>query len=110
MAKNEVTAITVDGEIYVRQAETVPANSNIKIVILQRGWVMIGRWSQNGEMCALDDASTIRVWGTTKGLGELALGGKTSKTVLDRCGRVDFHILTTVAVLNCAEDKWRASL
>lgn len=108
MAKKD--SITVDGIEYVKKGTEAPKNSSIKIVVLQRGWVMIGRWSQEGDMCALDDAYNIRIWGTTSGLGQLALEGKQSATKLDKVGHVDFHILTTVAVINCAEQVWNAEL
>lgn len=78
----------------------------MKIVVLQRGWVLVGRYSENGERCALDNASVIRAWGTTRGLGEIAEAGPTSSTKLDPCGHVDFHVLTTVLILNCREEKW----
>lgn len=103
MAKD---SITVDGVEYVKKGSEEPKNSNIKIVILQRGWVVIGRWSQEGDMCALDNAYVIRTWGTTNGLGELALEGKKSGTNLDKAGHIDFHILTTVATINCVESVW----
>lgn len=84
--------------------------SNIKIVVLQRGWVMIGRWSEKGDICSLDDAYVIRRWGTTKGLGQLALEGKQSGTTLDKAGHVDFHRLTIVTTLDCKEDLWDKEL
>ena len=102
----EITKIEVDGEVYIKGDSQIPKNSNIKIVILQRGWIFIGRWSQNGDMCSLDDAYVIRTWGTTNGLGELALEGKQSSTKLDKAGHIDFHILTVVATLNCNDKKW----
>lgn len=102
--------ITVDGEVYVKESATEPKNSNIKIVILQRGWVFIGRWSEDGDKCALDNAYVIRRWGTTDGLGELALGGKNSDTKLDKAGRVEFHRLTIVATLNAKEELWEREL
>lgn len=102
--------ITVDGVEYVKKGSEEPKNSNIKIVILQRGWVFIGRWSEQGDMCALDNAYTIRVWGTSKGLGELALEGKQSATKLDKAGHVEFHKLTTVAVINATEALWDKEL
>lgn len=110
MSKDEVTEIKVDGQIFVRKGDEEPKNSTIRIVILQRGWIVIGRWSQDGDMCALDTAYVIRVWGTTKGLGELALEGKTLSTKLDKAGHVDFHILTVVAVLHCKESVWDKEL
>lgn len=108
--KTAIDEITVEGRRYVPADSLPPKSSDIRIVVLQRGWVMVGRWSQDGEMCALDDAAVIRQWGTTRGLGEIAQGGPTSSTKLDPCGHVDFHILTTVVVLCCREDKWAGRL
>lgn len=112
MAKSD-TEIEINGELYVKkgsEGSEGPKNSNIKIIVLQRGWVMIGRYSQKEDACSLDDASVIRTWGTTKGLGELAFGGPTSTTKLDKTGHVDFHILTIVASINCVESKWEKEL
>ncbi len=106
----KANTITVDGIEYVKKGSEEPKNSNIKIVILQRGWVMIGRYSENGDMCSLDNAYVIRSWGTTKGVGELALNGKQSGTKLDKAGHVEFHRLTTVATINCKEDLWESEL
>jgi hypothetical protein len=83
---------------------------DIKIVILQRGWVMVGRLSRQGSDCTLRDASVIRAWGTTKGLGEIALGGPTSSTTLDKAGIVQFDYLTVVATISCEASKWEKSL
>jgi hypothetical protein len=108
--KDDKVQITIDGIEYVRKDSDEPTNSNIKIVVLQRGWVFIGRWSEDGDNCALDNAYVIRVWGTTKGLGELALEGKQSSTKLDKAGRVEFHRLTVVATLNAKEELWEKEL
>jgi hypothetical protein len=97
--------IVVDGVTFVAKSEP----SDVKIVILQRGWVMVGLWSQDGEMCHLDNASVIRVWGTTKGLGEL-VSGPTSATKLDKAGHVEFHILTVVAMLDAEAEAWASLL
>lgn len=71
-----------------------------KIVVAQRGWVLVGDYSIEGDdEIVLTNASVIRIWGTTKGLGELALSGPTSKTILDPAGTVRFHRLTVVLVL-----------
>jgi len=102
--------IELNGKKYVEVGSQEPKNSDIKIVILQRGWVMIGRFSKKGDMCALENAHVIRLWGTTRGLGELALEGKQTNTRLDKAGHVEFHILTVVASINCADNKWDAEL
>lgn len=98
--------ITVDGTTYTRQDQPAP----IRIVILQRGWVMVGRYTENSDRVTLTDAHVIRYWGTTKGLGQLAAEGPTSKTILDPAGRVEAHILTTVAVMDCDLAVWETVL
>lgn len=80
----------------------------IKIVILQRGWVFIGKFSQEGQECKLENAFNLRRWGTTEGLGELALKGKQTETKLDKVGTVTFHELTTVALIECDQDVWKS--
>ena len=80
--------------------------SEIKIAILQRGWVFVGKFSKQGSACKLTDAHNIRTWGTTKGLGELASDGPTSTTKLDKVNDVVFHELTTVALIDCDKKSW----
>lgn len=100
----------VDGERYIK-ASTVNADSPVKIVILQRGWVMVGRLEREGSDCKLHNASVIRKWGTSKGLGELAEGGPKPGTTLDKCGGVvEFDYLTVVASISCEELKWENEL
>ncbi len=79
---------------------------DIRIVILQRGWVMVGVYGRDGEDCWLDNASVIRRWGTSRGLGELAAGGPLENTKLDPAGRVEFHALTAIATIRCEANKW----
>lgn len=98
--------ITVNGKVYY--SEPKQFDGPIKIVILQRGWVMIGRLERNGSDCKLHNASVIRKWGTTRGLGELAEKGKLSDTILDECGGVvEFDWLTVVATIAVDETKWK---
>jgi hypothetical protein len=78
----------------------------IRIVILQRGWVAIGKLYQKGLNCRLEKSSIIRRWGTSKGLGELANEGKKSETILDYAGDIEFHKLTEVANLKVNESLW----
>jgi hypothetical protein len=80
--------------------------SDQRIVVLQRGWVAIGKWSQTGPECTLTDASIIRRWGTTKGLGELAANGPLSDTKLDHAGTLRFHELAVVMTFDTDAAKW----
>lgn len=116
-------SIVLNGVKYVEEKEALKAisdaskkkggkvylglsGSEIKIAILQRGWVFIGRFTKNGTDCKLTDAYNIRTWGTTKGLGELAENGKTDKTNLDKVNDVLFHELGIVALLDVNMEKW----
>lgn len=78
----------------------------LRIVILQRGWVVVGRVHAEGAETRIESASVVRRWGTTAGLGEIALNGPTKKTVLDPCGTVRVHELAIVAQMDCNEGAW----
>ena len=109
MSKPEV--IKIDDVEYVRKGVEQDVKGYLKIVILQRGWVMVGKLERNGSDCTLHNASNIRRWGTTKGLGEIAVGGPTKDTVLDKCyGEVQFDYLTIIASISCKEEKWAGKL
>jgi hypothetical protein len=104
-----VDKVSINGVSYVREdcVQKEEIKGDIKIVILQRGWVMIGRFERSGSDCKLHNASVIRNWGTKNGLGELALKGKLNDTIMDKCnGLVEFDYLTMVASICCKEDVW----
>jgi hypothetical protein len=85
-------------------------DGGVKIVVLQRGWVAVGRYSQNGSDCKLSDAAIIRKWGTTKGLPEL-VSGPTKDTILDKTDKpISFHELTVVLTLDAEEAGWKKHL
>ena len=75
----------------------------VRIVIAQAGWVFVGEYeySEKLDTVFLSSASCIRVWGTTAGLGELALKGKTPKTVLDFMGEVQIPNNSIISTLRC---------
>lgn len=106
--ETEIDKVVIKGITYV------PENSikqeytgDIEIVVLQRGWVFIGRLEKDGNLCKLHNAYNIREWGTTKGLPEL-INGPTSSTKLDKCeGIVKFDWLTTICTINVNPEKWK---
>ena len=84
---------------------------NTKIVILQYGWVLVGNFTRDNDKCFLENSSVVRVWGTEKGLGEIALNGPTKSTTLDpNNGLVEFDADSIVATLTCNGSKWVKSL
>ena len=102
MAKLEIEV----SETELRKLKGNCSESPVKIVILQRGWVFVGRFKKTGSDCVLENAHCIRQWGTTKGIGEL-VSGPTSSTKLDNAGTVRFNELTIVALVDCEESGWK---
>ena len=101
-------SININGEVYYK-TPSKEASGGIKICVLQRGHVLIGRFEKNDDSseCKLHNASVIRSWGTTKGLGELAQNGPLEGTNLDKCnGLVEFDYLTVIFTLSVEESKW----
>lgn len=79
--------------------------SEKRIVIVQSGWVFVGDYELD-DCVRLTNASCIRVWGTTAGLGQLALKGPQKNTVLDFTGVVDVPLTSVVATLRCNPEVW----
>ena len=109
MSKTEINEVEINGVQYVRKDSITSKqefDGEIKIVILQRGWIYIGRFERNGNDCKLHNAYNIRSWGTTKGLPEL-VNGATTSTKLDKCeGIVEFDWLTTVHTITVNSSAW----
>ena len=104
-----VSEMEINGVAYVpkSQVSLKQPEGDVKIMVLQRGWVMVGRLERSGSECKLHQASVIRQWGTSKGLGEIAMEGPKSSTKLDKCGGiVEFDYLTVVCSIACEESKW----
>lgn len=106
--------ININNETYIAEKDVKAqlSKKNItpskkQIVILNRGWVVVGDYSEKGDECTITDSSVIRVWGTTKGLGELAENGPLTNTKLDPCPNVYFHKMTMVARMNVNEANWK---
>ena len=78
----------------------------IRIVILDKGFVSVGVWTEGESWCSLDNAAIVRRWGTTKGLGEIAENGPTSATILDPTPRQRFPLHSIVNTLECDQKKW----
>lgn len=103
----EMSSITINDVEYIPASEAGPRPETSKqIVILQRGWVAIGDLSKNGEEFTLNNAQIIQRWGTTKGLGQLALEGPQRETKLMPAGTMRFHELTVIARMDVDASKW----
>lgn len=78
--------------------EQVPAfmDDGRYIVVLQRGWVMVGNITKEGDYIKMTNVSNIEYWGTTEGLGQLANSGPTETTRLRRTPDLFVHELTVI--------------
>jgi hypothetical protein len=76
------------------------------IAVLDRGWVFIGRVEESPSSITLNHAACIRYWGTTKGIGQLALEGPQSQTKIDEAGTVTVPRHAIVCLLDVVEAKW----
>ena len=58
-------------------------NHGYCIVVLDKGFVYVGTLITGAKFITIENAQCVRRWGTTKGLGQLALEGPQSNTRLD---------------------------
>ncbi len=91
--------MNVDGVEY----EPVQVSEKYQIIVCHRGFVFAGFVSDSDSEVVIRRAVNIRAWGTTDGLGQLAISGVTHKTVLDLCGTVRVHPLSIVCRLDSVE-------
>lgn len=96
----------IDEVKYIRADKADVKPTKKQIVVLQRGWVVIGDVSKDENEVTISNCSVIRVWGTSNGLGEIAENGKTDKTKLDPCPDIIAHPLSVVLYMNVNESKW----
>lgn len=94
------------------QNNRLAPDGEIRIAVLQRGHIVVGRYSQDGEIGRLDNASVVRRWGTSEGLGELAERGplpessSNGPTRLDKCPTVQFHTREVIFLMEVNADAW----
>jgi len=106
--EQKITEVEINGIMYVPKdsVKYMQYDGDIKIVVLQRGWIYIGRFERVGNDCKLHNSYNIRVWGTTKGLPEL-VNGATKDTKLDKCdGIVEFDWLTVIHTITVNSKSW----
>lgn len=97
--------ITIDDVKYVR-ADSIPnTDGDIKIVVLDRGFVYVGHVSVDSDFVVIKNAKNIRQWGTTKGLGEL-VNGPLTNTKLDNVGTVRAPSRALISLIDVEQAKW----
>ena len=79
------------------------------IVVLDRGFVYVGKVTVDGDWCIIESAKNIRKWGTTKGLGEL-VNGPTKTTELDTVGTVRSPMRAVISIIDTKDEAWKSVL
>jgi len=76
------------------------------IVVVRAGWVFVGTRSESAGKVTLTNAACVRYWGTSRGLGELALAGPLGDTILDPCGTVEVPASAVLFNIPVERTKW----
>ena len=95
--------IKIDDVEYIRKDETT--EGDIKIVVLDRGYIYVGKVTLVDNFVVICNAKNIRYWGTTKGLGEL-VNGPTPTTKLDTVGTVQANPQALISLIAVDQSKW----
>lgn len=82
---------------------------DIRIVVLQRGWVVVGHYWREGHYCGITGGACVRRWGTNRGLGQLAVAGPRPETELDPEPPSEWHALAEVRSIKCNADSWQGT-
>lgn len=87
-----------------------PTNDTIEngycIAVLDRGFVYVGNVTTDSRFVRITDAQNIRRWGTSRGLGQLALEGPQAETKLDKCGDICAPITELKHLMVCEVAVW----
>lgn len=104
MSKPET--IKIDDVEYVRKDALPEPSGDIKIVVLERGFVYVGHVTMEPDFVNIRNARNIRYWGTTKGLGEL-VNGPLSTTKIDDVGTVRAPLRALISLIDVNQSKWK---
>ena len=92
-------------QMFVKCGSQESVFHGLQIVVADRGFVYIGEVTTDADWVYVRDASNIRVWGTSKGLGEL-VNGPTSKTSLDKTGNLKINRKALINLIEVEASKW----
>ena len=87
---------------------TTSADRETIILVIKLGWVLVGNPTPADDPTkfAMNNSHVIRIWGTTRGLGEIAIAGPTKDTVLDPCGYVEANHHSILFQIACKSEHW----
>ena len=97
--------IKIDDIEYVRADKLKTLEGDIKIVVVDRGYVYVGIVEETTDFVKMSNAKNIRYWGTTKGLGEL-VNGPLENTKLDAVGTIKIPNRAIISIIDVDQKAW----
>ena len=94
-------SVTIDGVEYIPKS----AAGNIKIIVLDRGFVYVGRVQELDDRIEVARARCIIRWGTTGHLGELFNGPLEGTKLGDYCSFTAYKS-SVIHMINVSADMW----
>ncbi len=76
------------------------------IVVVESGWVFAAVLEDITGDIRASECAVIRSWGTTNGLGQLALKGPTKETMLDMCNITYIPKAKVLFTMECVPLVW----
>lgn len=96
------STLKIDDIEYVRKDSVLsdsPPLGDKRIIVADRGWIFVGQCEDHEDgTITLRNARNIRIWGTSKGLGEL-VNGPLSGTRHDDYGTVRYSPIVQINVI-----------
>lgn len=103
----EPNTIKINEVEYVRKDQLEVTKGNIKIAVLDRGFVYVGDTKLEGDFLIITGARNIRIWGTTRGLGQL-VNGPLKDTKLDMVGTVRIPLKALISLIDVEQSTWNS--
>jgi len=93
--------IEINGVKYIRADLTTQPMTAKRIIVADRGWIFAGDCEDHTDgSVKIRNAHNIRIWGTTKGLGELVNGP------LKDTEHVPYGTVRCLPIIQISINKW----
>jgi hypothetical protein len=97
-----MNTVEINGVKYVKES----TSGEIKIVVLDNGFVYVGHYREEETGASLRGARNIIRWGTTEHLGEL-VDGPLENTKLGRACNISFRFEKLNHTIEVNQDAWK---
>ena len=102
---------TADTHTIEQLRETANADTlGVKIVVVDNGFVYVGNVHREAGFFIITNCFNVRRFGTTGGIGQLAMEGPTSETALDRTAPVLIPDNKLCHLMAVSETRWASTI